>query len=102
MVSPSAPSTIGLDEGKYSGCHSRKSCPLPLFAPSNPSPVLTLQPSSLLLRFSLRKIECCPFNLTGFWKRAARSRRLGDVGPRAAGRLRLMGKLRFWKGLKCT
>lgn len=33
--------------------------------PSDPGPVLTLQPSPLPLSFSLRKTERCPFNLTG-------------------------------------
>lgn len=76
MVLPSTPSSIRmarLDQGKRNRYRRSESCLLPSFAPRDLSPILTLQPSPLPLGFSLRKTECCPFNLTGFWKRAARS-----------------------------
>lgn len=38
--------------------------PPPSFSPTDPGLVLTLQLLPLLLSFSLRKAEFCPFNLT--------------------------------------
>lgn len=55
--------------------------PPPSFSPRDSALVLTLQLSPLLLSFTLRKAECCPFNLThGILEEGSQELKAGRCG----------------------
>lgn len=69
----------------------------------DPGLVLTLQLSPLLLSFTLRKAECCPFNLTHrILEEGSQELKAGKCGSKGSGLAETHRKAPVLERLSCT